>query len=435
MKQILTLLLLTFGVLNFGVLRVNGQEQTEKKHKLKFLFVERIRLTNMDQSVPLDPKSEPKAVTSWRTYLGAKYQYGNNFSILAQMGNIAAFWFAPSSKKTGLNEIFVNQLYVDWKNIGNSKLDVTLGRQNIALDEGFICFDAQPLTGSRSMAFNAIRADYHLNDKRSITAFFAYNPKTDNLLPIINEGEKPKKLEEQSNRGLGVYYQSYWKPESKLSLYYFHKYSFCNSKFPIKLKRHAVGGRLASGFADYWKIIAEAAYQFGKTGEEQHSAYGGYLKLSRKFQDIPILRKLLVGSFYYSGDDANSSKTEGWDPLWSRYPKWSTSYVYTLAKENGGKVAYWTNMSSVYLSLNGQIAPRVSFVSKYYYLMSPKDNPIDFCSGGGKHRGNLWVLKVKYKIDEHFAGYFQWENFNVGDFYHKEAEGYNFARFQLLYKF
>lgn len=412
---------------------INAQDKPANNQKFKLMFSERIRLTAVDNSVTLKNNTAPNVSTAWRTYLGFKYSPFNNFSILAQVANNAKFAFSPSSKKTGLNEIFVNQLYFSWKNIGNSPIDLTIGRQNMKFDESFICVDAQPLAGSRSIAFNAVRTDYHLDDKQVVTAFFSYNPTTDELLPIANEGEKPKKLEEQSNRAIGLYYQNRWKAKSKVSLYYFNKTTIANSKYPIELQRNAIGGRLALNFAEDWNLATEGAYQFGKTGDFNHSAYGGYAKLKRNFEGVPFLKQIMVGSFYYSGDDPTTDKTEGWDPLWSRMPKWSTSYIYTTIKETG-KVAYWTNMASLFVGFTGKLSERAMLDVKYRYLLAPEDNATEFCSGDGKHRGNLFIIKAKYKIDEHFSGYFLWENFNAGNFYFDGAEGYNFARFQLLYR-
>ncbi len=434
MKKII-IIFFVFSMLEPFLFFVNGQQQNEKKQKVKLIFTERVRLTAFDNSITLDKNTEPWVFSRWRTFLGLNYSPTDNFSMMFQLANESRYWFAPASKETKFDEIFVNQLYIDWKRIGNSAFDLKIGRQNIMLDEGFICLDGQPLTGSRSAYFNAIRSDFHINDKQTLMAFFSYNPRTDDLLPVINEQDPAQVLEEQGNRGIGVYYTSKWKALSKLSLYYFYKNTITDNKHPLELKRHALGGRLALTFAEKWNFTTEAAYQFGKTADENHSAYGGYLKLGRKIDEIPIFKGLTLGSFYLSGDDPTTSKTEGWDPLWSRFPKWSESYIYTLIIENKGKVAYWSNMASLYVEAKGKLSEKLSFKSAYHYLLAPQDNESKFCSGDGKHRGNLFIFRANYKIDKHWSGHLLWENFNVGDFYYSAAEGYNWVRFELMYKF
>jgi hypothetical protein len=54
---------------------------------------------------------------------------------------------------------------------------------------------------------------------------------------------------------------------------------------------------------------------------------------------------------------------EGWDPIFSRWPKWSESFIYTFTRES--RPSYWSNMSSLYASLafdfgtrHGLVMPR-----------------------------------------------------------------------------
>ncbi len=39
-----------------------------------------------------------------------------------------------------------------------------------------------------------------------------------------------------------------------------------------------------------------------------------------------------------SGDDPSTDDNEGWDPLFSRWPKWSELYIYSLATEGGRRL-------------------------------------------------------------------------------------------------
>lgn len=433
MKKQLLLLVIIGCVLPFGF-SLKAQ-QSEEKEKLKISFSERVRLTTLGNAITLDKNADVWTFSRWRTYLGFDYAPWENVDFFLQFGNESRVWFSPKNKNTKFDEVFVNQLYVSWKNIGDTPLDLKVGRQNIMLDEGFVCLDGQPLTGSRSAYFNAIRGDFHIDENQTLTAFLSYNPQTDNLLPIINELEPSQLLEEQSNRGFGLYYQSKWEVLSKLSLYYFHKGTIANEKHPLALKRNVFGGRVVVPFASKWQCVTEAAYQFGKTGEENHRAYGGYLRFERELKEIPIAQQLSFGGIYLSGDDPKTPETEGWDPLWSRFPKWSESYIYTQIIENKGKVGYWSNMASLHLGLKGKLSEKMSFDAAYHHLWALEDNTTDFCSGEGKHRGDLLIGKLNYKIDKRWSGHFLWENFKPGNFYFSNANGYNWVRFELMYSF
>lgn len=425
--------LIIMGILLLSFNSMNAQESI-KNNKFTFSFSERIRLTTFDNAISLNDAAESWSFSRFRTTLGVKYSPNKKILFHLNISNESRIWLSPDSKKSSFDETFVDQLYIKWNNSAKLPIEVTLGRQNIMLDEGFVCFDGQPLTGSRSAYFNALKGIYTLNKENSITAFISYIPKTDNLLPIINEVNPSQFLEEQSNTGIGLYYKSKIK-KADVSIYYFNKSTHKNDAFLIENQTNALGARISLPLFEDMKFTTEAAYQFGKSGDLDRNAFGGYFHLDYAFNEkTPVLRGLSLGSFYMSGDDPSTTKIEGWDPLWSRWPKWSESYIYTLIVENGGKVAYWSNIASLNITVNGQLSEKVSFNSSYYHLLAVEDNNSAFCDGEGKTRGGLFTLKLNYKIDKNWSGHFLWESFNPGNFYPSSANGYNWLRFELMYK-
>lgn len=412
---------------------ISAQESV-KKSKFKFSFSERIRLTTFDNAISLNDAADPWSFSRFRTTFGVNYSPDKNIVFNLKLGNESRIWLSPDSKKSKFDEIFIDQLYFKWNNIAKLPLELTIGRQNIMLDEGFICLDGQPLTGSRSAYFNAVKGVYSINEKNNVTAFISYIPQSDNLLPIINEDDSPILLEEQANTGVGLYYKTNIK-NSKLAVYYFNKTTYENNDFPVESQINTFGARLEQPLVKDLVITTESAYQFGKSGDFDHSAYGGYFHLDYNVKGkIPVINSLSLGGFYLSGDDPTTEKNEGWNPLWSRWPKWSESYIYTLIVENAGKVAYWSNISSLNFTVNGALSEKISFKGSYYHLWALEDNPSAFCDGSGKTRGDLLTLKLNYEIDKNWSGHLLWENFTPGNFYPSSADGYNWIRFELMLK-
>ena len=416
-------------------LNIAKAEEPAKANKFKFSFSERIRLTSFDNSISLNDEAEGWAFSRFRTNLGLSYQANKNLFFNFQLTNESRIWFAPGAKKSKFDETFIDQFYFKWNKIAKIPLELTIGRQNIMLDEGFICLDGQPLTGSRSAYFNAIKGNYAFNANSNITAFVSHIPKIDDILPIFNEYYPGQLLEEQANTGIGIYYKAKIK-KSNLSAYYFNKSTHKNEAYPIELQTNAIGARLVQPLAKDLSITAEFAQQFGKSGDADQSGFGGHFHLDYKLKkDSPVVKGLSFGGFYLSGDDPSTEKVEGWNPLWSRWPKWSESYIYTLIIENQGKVAYWSNIASINFSASGNFSEKVSFKAHYFHLMALEDNLSSFCGGDGKSRGDLFTLKLNYKIDKFWSGHFLWENFTPGNFYSSDANGYNWLRFELMYKF
>lgn len=410
-----------------------AQDATDQK-KFKISFSERLRLTTVDKAITLDKNKEVLTFSRWRTYLGAEYRPIGHIEMKLELANEARIWISPVGKSNTLDELFVNQLYIDYRNVAGLPVDLKIGRQNIIFDEGFICLDGQPLTGSRSNYFNAIKGVYRINEKNRLTAFFSYNTQKEELLPIIHENKPPQPLEEQTNRGVGLYYNSKLQ-EIGLSAYYFYKHYLENEKYPDG-KTHAVGARVAIPFLQHFAFISEFACQFGKSGDFNRQGYGGYSRLEYHFDpSIPFFKKLYAGGYYLSGDDPKTEKIEAWDPLWSRWPKWGESYIYTLILENRGKVAYWSNINSLNLGLKTAFTEKVSLDVDFHHLSAFEENTTDFCSGSGKTRGELLITKLGYTIDRNWSGHFLLEHFKPGNYYFKDASKYNWIRFELMYKF
>lgn len=407
-------------------------QETEKDSKFKLSFSERVRLTTIDKAITLDKDKDVLTFTRWRTYLGAEYTPNTHLGMKLELGNEARIWMSPSSRKTTLDEIFVNQLYINYQNVANLPLDIRLGRQNIMLDEGFICIDGNPLVGSRSNYFNALKTVCRFNDRNKLTAFFTYNTRKEEFLPILHEKDPYLPLEEQTNSGLGVHHHAKIK-QLDWSTYYFYKNYLKYDALP-EAHTHTVGTRLSLPFLNGFSFTTEFAYQLGKVDRFNRQSYGGYSRLDYKLGgSVPLLDCISAGAFYLSGDDPKTEKIEGWDPLWSRWPKWSESYVYTLIAENKGKAGYWSNINAINLGFGATLASNVKFNADYLHLSAPQPNETAFCSGGGKTRGNLFIMKLSYQIHKNWTGHFLFEHFTPGNFYFNGADPYNWARFELKY--
>lgn len=432
MKKKGLVLLLLFNFFFNGILLASNEDEDEK---LKISFSERTRLTVFDNSISLSDNGDSWAFSRHKTSLGARYTGLDQFIFKVKLTNESRVWFTPKTKESRFDEVFVDQLYVKWSPKIKIPLDLTLGRQNILFDEGFICLDGQPLTGSRSIYFNAIRFDMAITKAHKLSGFYSYVPQHDDMLPIVHEADMPQALEEQANVGLGLYYHGQINSNNKLSLYYFLKKTEQNDSYQDESTINAIGARLHSHLYDRVNFTFEGAYQFGKLENKDRRAFGGYAYVDYELTTMPsFLSTVTIGSFYLSGDDPDTEKVEGWDPLWSRWPKWSESYIYTLIIENKGKVAYWSNISSVYASFKATLSEKFSFQTAFHHLMAVEDNTSDFCSGSGKSRGNLLSLRLNYKIDKNWSGHFLVENFQPGNFYAPTADSYNWFRFELLFK-
>ncbi len=422
---------------NIVMLRAQEKPGEKKNSKFKIYFWERIRQESSDNVASLnDSSSDSSAYMRLRTSLGGQWRPAGAWEVNFRLTNENRYYLAPKSdpklkKNFDFNEVFVDQLNVKWKNPGRLPLAVTLGRQELMLGEGFLVFDGGPLDGSRSAYFNGLRLDYALKNRGNLMFFFMRQPRTDTLLPRINDKDQP--LVEQEEQGAGLYFSG-WLKKTALEAYLFRKDTFQSGLLP-KGAIHVAGGRFVHPFTDKLSLTAEGAIELGTLGPEKRSGMGGYFHLDDKEGwRFPLPAQLTLGGVYLSGDDPATKRYEGWDPAFSRWPKWSDSLIYLQAKET--RVADWSNFISLYGSLLFEPLEKVKLSLAWHHLLAPEKTPAStLLSGLGRARGDLLIMKITYEIGPSLAGRLIWENFRPGDFYFAGADAYNWVQFEMFFRF
>lgn len=421
---------IAFTILFVSFFNTNVHAQNTGNELFKWNFSERIRLAGFDNAITLDNDTPGWFYARYKTNAGFTYKPVNQFSISFKAGNEAWLWFSPESKQNTMGEVFVDQLFVDWKEVFNSPLNLTLGRQNLVFDEGFVVMDGQPLLGSRAISFNAVKSQYLFSEQSAMTAFVAYQPKEDDILPVLHRANPPFNWTERDNTGAGLYFKKQLN-QKQLSIYYLRKTVQATTSFPSREVINTGGFRVAYPFVPQLVFTLEAAVQSGNYGVKSQQGYGGYFHLDYIPEDD---LKFILGGFYLSGDKQSTAKAEGWNPMWGRWPKWSESYIYTLIKEQNGRVAYWTNISALYGTVKTPLGDKVSLKTSFYLLYANQESDNAFASGQGIKRGNLLINRLDYRIDAHWTGHLVYETFSPGDFYPSDADGYHWMRFEIQYK-
>lgn len=423
-KIIVTFLLILF----FTVF--SSAEEAKKKFKLG--FTERIRHETWDNTVTLKKDvSTSTGYTRFRTTLSGQWTPSANFELTARVTNEFRNWLAPKGRDLLLSEVFIDNLFLKWKNPASLPLTLIVGRQNIMLGEGFIFMDGYPLDGSRSIYFNAFRADIRLAEKHTLSVILAHQPRTDTLAPKINDQHLV--LLEQPETGAALYYSGEF-CKVKLEGYALRKYFGYAVKAASRVDYTTLGARVGLPLLCSLTGTAELALQTGQQQGLSRNGLGGYIHLDYRFcESVPLLRTLTLGGIYLSGDDpATPGKNEGWDPVFSRWPKWSESLTYTISQEKGA--AYWSNLNSVYLSALLNLNKETDVILTWHRLGAVHQGAPIFPGGLGKKRGDLFIGRLNFRVNVFTTGHFIWEHFRPGDFYFKGAVYANWVRFELLFQ-
>jgi hypothetical protein len=424
-------------VLSVGLINAQNDPSIKKNPRLKFSFWERIRQESSDNVSSLnDSAADSSTYLRLRTSISGQWLPSKKWEVNLRLTNENRYYMAPKSdpklkKNYGVNEVFFDQLNVKWKNPGSLPLTLTMGRQDLMLGEGFLIFDGSPLDGSRSTYFNGLRLDYTFKDKNTLTFFYMRQPKADTLLPRLNDVKQA--LLEQAEQGTGLYFSGRLK-KTGLEAYLFRKDTFKTDLLPAGAI-HVAGGRVVHPFTDKLSLTAEGAVQLGKLGDKQRTGLGGYFHLDHKSGwSFPLPGQLTFGGVYLSGDDPATARYEGWDAAFSRWPKWSDSFIYLQAKES--RVADWSNFISIYGSLVFEPLEKVKLNLTLHKIAAVENTAATaLLSGSGKNRGSLFIAKITYELSKNLAGHFIWESFKPGNHYFAGADSYTWIRFELFFRY
>jgi len=402
--------------------------------RLKLIFVERFRFEAWDNAEVLnDTAADGRAYTRNRTTLGLSWKPLENFEVLGKLTNEFRVYLAPKSTAFSWNEVFFDNLYVKWTLPGRMPVTVTAGRQDINLGEGFVIADGTPGDGSRSYYFNALRADAGLAKGHTLTAFIHATEATDRYLPVIDP--VPRALAEQPERGLALYYAGRF-GQTKVDAYAVRKTTDANEAWPEPARIDTFGARLVASLAKPLSVTAEAAFQTGTAGDAGRSAYGAIAHFDYDLTGArSFLKSFVLGGILLSGDDAATARVEGWDPIFSRWPKWSEGYIYTLTRES--RSAYWSNLSALYAQLAFDLGERVDGHVMVMPMGAehPQWAPGGFPGGTGHGRGTLYRGRLNYRLSRYFTGRVIWEHFVPGSFYFSGASSYNWLQFEMIFRY
>ena len=395
MKQAGLLILFILLLVNLSAAET---ELNKNNQRLKLNFSERFRYVTWDNAITLNDEAKAGfSFTRHRTSLMGQWYPSDSLELALKLTNEFRYYFSPDDRDFNFNEIFIDQLYLKWKNPLNIHGSLTLGRQNIILGEGFLVMDGEPLVGSRSIYFNAARFDWHIKEDKELTLFYLYQPEYDNIIPIIND--RNTLLIEKPEESFGIYYKIF-KKNLKYEVYYIRKNIKKTDTNPSLYERNTIGLRFNDHSPEINPLTCkfETAYQFGKSNDNNISAAGGYFEVIRNnnWTQKYLPKNISVGIIYLS---------KNWDPLFSRWPKWSESYIYTQIKES--KVAYWSNLVAITSGMDFIFDKNISFTFDYLHLIAAKtvDLKYGFINTRNNTRGNLFISKLDYKINKYFTGH------------------------------
>jgi len=325
--------------------------------------------------------------------------------------------------------VLLNQAWLKLSEAFGSSFDITVGRQDIALEKGFIVWGNPRLETAAWINFQqsfpfAVRVDNKFGNL-STTALWAQAERYDK-----DAFENDVKL-----YGINMHYDFNEDAYIYGSVFRKDEPSLDDTSSDIDTQENNTTSYDLGADIKYGKFQfeLEGAYQTGDvitaSDKFDRDAYAYWGAVTYRFE--ANLNPYVRGSyFYYSGDDDDSSDIEAYDPMFSGMSGWNRFFIGEFVGEN--QLGNSNKEAFVY---EVGMSPTESLNVAIMYIT---DNLAEKNAQGNKHWANEIDLLVDYFIAEgvylHVGFGYAMPGKAAEDLYGDDADG-TFAQCQLTYNF
>jgi hypothetical protein len=251
-----------------------------------------------------------------------------------------------TKQDTDFREMIFDWMNIQWKNAFDLPMTLTVGRQDIILGTGWLVLDGTPADGSRTIFFDAVRANIDLAEKTKLDliGIVQYDDEAKWLQPI-NHRDWIHVTQKTDEVGFIGYITDKSIENTQLEGYYMYKKeepsswakgteSWWSTSPGVDAEIHTFGGRVAQTLDKNWSYSVEVAKQFGKRDEESMTGLGSNNSLKYAFND-ELKNEMTLMYEYLSGDNKSTHKSEKFDTLWGDWPQYQRggdlqSYMWTF---------------------------------------------------------------------------------------------------------
>ncbi len=237
------------------------------------------------------------------------------------------------------NKVFLDNAYINVRNMFDLPVDMTFGRQNLIYGSGFVILDGQSQFASTSIYFDGVKLRWHATDKTFLDLLYMKD----------QEGNRDNASNDDITLS-GAYLTSKDCPYiGKSELYILNRDDEGLGK-NIWMYGIRLSDKLANGF-DY---SVEAAIQRGDANKTQdQKAWGSKLDAGYTFQQLSMKPRVYLGYDYLSGDkdpgNTTTGDNEGWDVFYGGWPQFGDLLAWKYVNaDNKNTGAYRNNLAHVY---------------------------------------------------------------------------------------
>lgn len=206
------------------------------------------------------------------------------------------------------NKVFLDNAYINVKNLLNMPLTLRMGRQNLIYGSGFVILDGQSQFASTSIYFDGVKLGWSITDNILLDVFYMKD----------QENVRNESVDDDITLK-GVYLTAKGMPVIGKGEVYFLNRKDESSEKNINMYGLRLSDKIDFGL-DY---AAEVALQGGDSylANVDQDALGLKLDLGFTFKDLNFKPRIFGQYAFMSGDEAGTADYEGWDVFYGGWPQ------------------------------------------------------------------------------------------------------------------
>lgn len=320
--------------------------------------------------------------------------------------NAAAPQAGDSAMDNNSSKVFLDNAYIEARNLFDLPVDMTFGRMNLFYGSGFVIGDGQSQFTSGSVYFDGVKLRFHLTDKMTLDGLYMKDqenntqndviPGTDPLITTGGHGDDITLA--------GAYFTATGCPiVGQTELYILNRNDEGNYK-----NIWMFGGRVANKMDNGIDYSLEAALQKGDAGNgmtgdvQDQDAWATKLEAGYTFKNVSMTPRLHAGYAFMSGDDQDTDGDyEGWDGYYGGFPQFGDLLAWTYASFSG-------SISQADPSFGAQSTVFGEDVYSNLQIMTigASANLMQKLSGSFSY-SNLTFDEAKFGLDDDLGDYYQ----------------------------
>lgn len=238
------------------------------------------------------------------------------------------------------NKIFLDNAYINVKNLLNLPAEGTFGRQSLIYGSGFVILDGQSQFSSASIYFDGIKLRWNITDQIMLDGLY------------MKDQENTMFNNANGNSGDDQTLSGFYLTNKKCAITGMQQELYALNRHDEAIKKDIwmYGLRLSDKLANGIDYSLEGALQTGDANANQNQdAWGTKLEAGYTFLNLDWEPRLYAQLALMSGDDSSTATdSEQWDVFYGGWPQWGDLLAWKYLNLPGAA----NSLNSVYDSYN-----------------------------------------------------------------------------------